>query len=76
MCTTASPPPTVSLEPPSDSDDRRAAPVACRPNVPVAGASAAFFRKTLAIADLELRKLRRDPTELITRGSSQFFGCC
>jgi len=27
----------------------------------------AFCRKTLAIADLELRKLRRDPTELMTR---------
>jgi len=27
----------------------------------------AFCRKTLAIADLELRKLRRDPTELVTR---------
>jgi ABC-2 type transport system permease protein len=26
-----------------------------------------FCRKTLAVADLELRKLRRDPTELVTR---------
>ena len=28
---------------------------------------AAFCRKALAIADLDLRKLRRDPTELVTR---------
>jgi ABC-2 type transport system permease protein len=28
---------------------------------------AAFCRKSLAVADLDLRKLRRDPTELITR---------
>ncbi len=27
----------------------------------------AFMRKSLAIADMELRKLRRDPTELVTR---------
>src|SRR5579883_2263194 len=31
------------------------------------GSPLAFWRKSLAIADLELRKLRRDPTELLTR---------
>src|SRR5947209_19027333 len=30
-------------------------------------APAAFLRATLALADVEVRKLRRDPTELLTR---------
>ena len=34
---------------------------------PDAGALADFVRQSLAIADGELRKLRRDPTELLTR---------
>jgi ABC-2 type transport system permease protein len=33
----------------------------------VLGSTAAFARKTFAIADMEVRKLRHDPTELLTR---------
>ena len=37
------------------------------PHSPPGGGAPAFVRKALAIAEMELRKLRRDPTELATR---------
>ena len=44
-----------------------AAPAASLAASPEPGAVAAFVRQSLAIADTEIRKLRRDPTELFTR---------
>jgi len=44
-----------------------AAPAASLAASPEPGAVGAFVRESLAIADTEIRKLRRDPTELFTR---------
>ena len=44
-----------------------AAPAASLAASPEPGAVGAFVRQSLAIADTEIRKLRRDPTELFTR---------
>ncbi|KVG48253.1 ABC transporter permease [Burkholderia savannae] len=49
---------------------RRAAPPSDSADVPLPGMArrfAQFVAKTLAIADMEIRKLRHDPTELATR---------
>jgi ABC-2 type transport system permease protein len=44
-----------------------AANATAHPLLRLASSVLAFCRKALAIADLDLRKLRRDPTELVTR---------